>query len=54
MHIFEDMKRFPIVLLLLLAAFLPLAGQNNPYELDDECFKYFEQAELLAGKECFY
>ena len=47
------MKRFPIVLLLLLAAFLPLAGQNNPYELDDECFKYFEQAELLAGKECF-
>ncbi len=29
----------------LLAAFLPLAAQNNPYEIDDECYKYFQEAE---------
>lgn len=53
MHIFEDMKQFPIVLLLLLATFLPLAGQNNPYELDDECYPLFQKAETLVGKDGF-
>ena len=43
---FEDMKRFLAVFFLLLAALLPLAGQNNPYEIDDECYKYYQQAEL--------
>ena len=47
------MKHFPIVLLLLLATFLPLAGQNNPYELDDECYPLFQKAETLVGKEGF-
>ena len=30
-----------------------LAAQNNPYELNDECYPYFEEAEFLAGKEGF-
>ena len=47
------MKHFPIVLLLLLATFLPLAGQNNPYELDDECYPLFQKAETLVGKDGF-
>ena len=29
----------------MLAAVLPLSAQNNPYEIDDECYKYFQQAE---------
>ena len=28
-----------------------LAAQNNPYELNDECYPYFAEAEILAGKE---
>ena len=47
------MKRFATVLILLLAVLLPLAGQNNPYELDDECYPLFQKAELLVGKEGF-
>ena len=47
------MKRFTTVLIFLLAVLLPLAGQNNPYELDDECYPLFQQAELLVGKEGF-
>ena len=46
---FEDMKRFLAVFFLLLAALLPLAGQNNPYEIDDECYKYYQQAELSVA-----
>ncbi len=30
-----------------------LFAQNNPYEIDDECFQHFTQAELLLGKEGF-
>ena len=29
----------------MLAAVLPLSAQNNPYEIDDERYKYFQQAE---------
>ena len=29
----------------MLAAVLPLAAQNNPYDIDDECYKYFQEAE---------
>lgn len=36
-------------LLLLLVAFLPLAGQHNPYEIDDDCYLYYEQAEALLS-----
>ena len=38
---------------LLFAALLPLAAQNNPYEINDECFPFFQQAELMVGKEGF-
>ena len=44
-RIFGHMKRFAAAFLFALAALLPLAAQNNPYEIDDECYKYFVQAE---------
>ena len=37
------------MILCLLAAFVPLAAQNNPFEIDDECYKYYQQAELSVG-----
>ena len=41
------MKRLAIGILgLLLAAVLPLAAQDNPYEIDNECYTYYQQAEL--------
>jgi signal transduction histidine kinase len=40
---------------LSLAVLLPgsVHAQNNPYDIDDECYEYFQQAELLVGKEGF-
>jgi len=32
---------------------ITLAAQNNPYEIDDECYQYFVEAEVLAGKPGF-
>ena len=46
MLIFEDMKHFLATIVFFLATLLPLAAQNNPYEIDDECYKYFREAEL--------
>ena len=37
------------MILCLLAAFVPLAAQNNPFEIDDECYKYYQQAELSVS-----
>ena len=42
-----------IALCCLAGSVAPLAAQNNPYAIDDECYKYFKQAELLIGKEGF-
>ncbi|MBQ6016026.1 MAG: HAMP domain-containing histidine kinase [Bacteroidales bacterium] len=42
-----------IALCCLAGSVAPLAAQNNPYAIDDECYKYFQQAELLVGKEGF-
>ena len=42
-----------IALCCLAGSVAPLAAQNNPYAIDDECYKYFQQAELLIGKEGF-
>lgn len=47
------MKKTVFIALLMLWPFLNLAAQNNPYALNDECYKYFTQAELLIGKEGF-
>ena len=48
------MKHFLIsVVFWVFAAILPLTAQNNPYEIDDECFKYFSETELLVGKPGF-
>ena len=42
-----------LALCCLAGSVAPLAAQNNPYAIDDECYKYFKQAELLIGKEGF-
>ena len=42
-----------LALCCLAGSVAPLAAQNNPYAIDDECYKYFQQAELLIGKEGF-
>ena len=47
------MKRLPLLVALLFACLLPLASQNNPYELNDECFRWFSEADALVGKEGF-
>ena len=39
------MRKFFSSLVGLLVAFLPLAGQDNPYEIDDGCYAYLQQAE---------
>jgi len=39
------MRKFFSSLACLLVAFLPLAAQSNPYEIDDDCYIYFQQAE---------
>ena len=39
--------------LLLLLQFASLNAQNNPYQLDDECYPYFRKAEEMVGKEGF-
>ena len=46
------MKRLLSILLLLLA-FLAAQGQNNPYDLTDECYKLFLKADSMVGKEGF-
>ena len=46
------MKRF-LAVLFLLPVFILAAGQNNPYQIHDECYKHFMDAELLVGKEGF-
>ena len=47
------MRRIIIVLAALVLAALPLAAQNNPYALDDECYVLFQEAENLVGTEEF-
>ena len=49
------MKKCWISVLAALEMALPvsLSGQNNPYELNDECYSYFIKADRLAGKEGF-
>ena len=32
---------------------MPLSGQSNPYEIDDECYRLFSRAELLQGTPGF-
>ena len=41
-----------IVLTIIGTAFTATA-QNNPYQLDDQCYALFQRAELLVGKEGF-
>ena len=37
----------------LLALALPLAAQNNPYNINDECYSYYEKAESIVGQPGF-
>ena len=44
-------KILPVLLLLLSAT--GLAAQNNPFEIDDECYACYMEADFLAGKPGF-
>ena len=46
------MKRIFFITLLLAWTGISFA-QNNPFEIDDECYEYYSQAELLLGKPEF-
>ena len=46
------MKRLILITLLLAWTGISFA-QNNPYEIDDECYEYYRQADLLVGKAGF-
>ena len=39
------MRKLTTFFLCLLAALLPLAAQNNPYEIDDVCYECLRRAE---------
>jgi len=49
------MKRFAWIWLFLglLIGSLPAVAQNNPYDIDDECYAIFMRAEALVGKPGF-
>ena len=47
------MRKTVTIILLALCSVAPLAAQNNPYAIDDECFRHFREAETLVGKEGF-
>ncbi len=44
--------RIFFTLVFLLAAFR-LPAQDNPYEIDNNCYTWYQEAELLVGKEGF-
>lgn len=46
------MKRIIAVFAAVFAA-LAAWGQNNPYDIDDRCFAYMQEANKLTGKEGF-
>ena len=48
------MKRILFLSWMFLAAALTATAQNNPYELDDECYALFRQCETEAGTPAFY
>ena len=45
------MKRTFSVLIALTALFSAAVAQNNPYEIDDVCYQYFNKADMLAGQD---
>ena len=42
-----------LILLLLTVALLPASAQNNPYEINDECYQLMMEANQLVGKVGF-
>ena len=46
-------KTFLAVLCLMVLQMPGLKAQNNPYEIDDECYRYFMESEYLVGKDGF-
>ena len=46
------MKRL-LLILVAVAVGLGAAAQNNPYEIDDECYVLYREAETLVGKPGF-
>ena len=47
------MRKLIASLFALSLVLFSATAQNNPYDLNDECYKYFREAEILVGKEGF-
>ena len=47
------MRAHVFLILTFLLAALPLTAQDNPYNIDNNCYTWYQQAELLVGKEGF-
>ncbi len=47
------MKRLLSILAILLAGTVTAGAQNNPYQIDDECYRWFMESERLVGKDGF-
>ena len=43
------MRRLSIIQLILAMIAVPVAAQNNPYAIDDECYEYFLLTETLVN-----
>ena len=46
-------SRFVLALILLILPEGVLLGQNNPYGIDDECYRHFTAALSLVGRPGF-
>ncbi|MBR1570933.1 MAG: HAMP domain-containing histidine kinase [Bacteroidales bacterium] len=46
-------KRFLLAVFLLAASLFSVLAQNNSYEMDDECYELYLEADKLAGKPGF-
>ena len=47
------MKKKLLILFSLLAGCFAASAQNNPYEIDDTCYAFFQESEKLVGKPGF-
>ncbi|MBR5404584.1 MAG: HAMP domain-containing histidine kinase [Bacteroidales bacterium] len=47
------MRRTLLAIVLTVLGTAITAAQNNPYQIDDKCYGYFQRAELLIGKVGF-
>lgn len=50
---FDTVKRLFVIAFILVSALFTMAAQDNPYEIDGDCYVLLQKAELLLGKPGF-